>query len=356
MRYLALATDYDGTLAQGGRVSDDTLDAIRRLRQSGRKVILISGRVLSDLETVFSHFELFDSVVAENGAVLYTPSTREKQALAPPPHEGLVAELRRPWRPAPRNRRRHRGYLAPQETAVLESIRELGLEMQVIFNKGAVMVLPSGINKRSGLCAALEALALSEHEVVGIGDAENDHAFLRSCECAVAVANAHPAIKETADFTTRGDHGAGAVELIDLIVANQLDGRIPNRHWVPLGREDGREVCVPASGSTLLVAGTSGSGKSTFIAGLLPRLQEMRQRTGRPHWIIADGAHHMLGADWAPASPELANQLQNLILITVHPDHVSPVALKAVDGLVSIGAQPGKAAQSSRRSAEPRAR
>src|SRR5262249_52734103 len=149
-------------------------------RQSGRRVILVTGRVLSDLETVFSHFELFDSVVAENGAILYNPSTREKQALAPTPPPALVEELRRrgvhpietggvivaTWR--------------PQETVVLECIRGLGLEMQVIFNKGAVMVLPSGVNKHTGLCAALQLMALSEHEVVGVGDAENDHAFLHS--------------------------------------------------------------------------------------------------------------------------------------------------------------------------------
>ncbi|HTP33377.1 MAG TPA: hypothetical protein VMJ75_14465 [Candidatus Acidoferrales bacterium] len=85
--------------------------------------------------------------------------------------------------------------------------------------------------------------------------------------------------------------------------------------------------------------------RPVFFGDLLPRLQEMRQRTGRPHWIIADEAHHMLGPVWAPAFPEPANRLQNLILITVHPDHVSPAALKAVDGVVAIGARPDKAAQ-----------
>ena len=67
----------------------------------------------------------------------------------------------------------------PHETVVLEAIHELGLELQIIFNKGAVMVLPSGVNKATGLAAALEELRLSAHNVVGIGDAENDHAFLR---------------------------------------------------------------------------------------------------------------------------------------------------------------------------------
>ena len=97
----------------------------------------------------------------------------------------------------------------PHEKTVLETIRDCGLELQVIFNKGAVMVLPAGVNKATGLRAALAELNLSPHNAVGVGDAENDHAFLSICECSVAVANALPAVKEKADIVTFADHGAG---------------------------------------------------------------------------------------------------------------------------------------------------
>ena len=60
---------------------------------------------------------------------------------------------------------------------MLETIRDLGLEFQITFNKGAVMVLPAGVNKASGLAAAIGELGLSPLKVVGVGDAENDHAF-----------------------------------------------------------------------------------------------------------------------------------------------------------------------------------
>ena len=93
-------------------------------------------------------------------------------------------------------------------------IRELGLELQVIFNKGAVMVLPAGVNKASGLAAvALEELGLSAHNAVAIGDAENDHALLEMVECSAAVANAVPKLKAKADIVTRGERGAGVEEL-----------------------------------------------------------------------------------------------------------------------------------------------
>ena len=113
----------------------------------------------------------------------------------------------------------------PHEKTVLEAIRDCGLELQVIFNKGAVMVLPAGVNKATGLRAALAELNLSPHNAVGVGDAENDHAFLNICECAVAVANALPAVKERADIVTFADHGAGVTELIDEMLADDLVSR-----------------------------------------------------------------------------------------------------------------------------------
>ena len=82
----------------------------------------------------------------------------------------------------------------PNEQVVLDVIRELGLDLHVTFNKGAVMVLPAGVNKGTGLRAALTELGLSTHNVVGVGDAENDHAFLSVCECSIAVANALPVV------------------------------------------------------------------------------------------------------------------------------------------------------------------
>jgi hydroxymethylpyrimidine pyrophosphatase-like HAD family hydrolase len=126
---------------------------------------------------------------------------------------------------------------------VLDVIRELGLERQVIFNKGAVMILPSGMNKATGLAAALDELGLSPHNCVAIGDAENDHAFLGRAECGVAVANALLSLKKAADLVTNGDHGAGVRELIERILASDLVELGPRltRHAIPLGLPRGRQ-------------------------------------------------------------------------------------------------------------------
>ncbi len=92
----------------------------------------------------------------------------------------------------------------PYDQVVLKVIQEFSFPLQVIYNKEAVMVLPLGVSKASGLAAALAELALPESAVAGIGDAENDHEFLSRCGLSVAVANAIPSLKERVDPSHKG--------------------------------------------------------------------------------------------------------------------------------------------------------
>ncbi len=272
MYLIAFATDYDGTLAHHGTVDEATIDALERLRDSGRKLLMVTGRELPDLKRVFDRLELFDLVVAENGALLYWPQTQQERPVADEPPAELVAALQaRGVEPLSVGR----GIVAtwePHESAVLECIRELGLEWQIIFNKGAVMVLPPGVNKATGLAAGLLELGLSPLNVAAIGDAENDHAFLTACGCAIAVANALDSVKKTADLVTRGDHGAGVVEAIAAILSE--DSRplaaAAHRRRITLGDDD--EAALTVDGGAVLIAGSSGIGKSTLATAIVEKL------------------------------------------------------------------------------------
>lgn len=221
MKYLALATDFDGTIAHDSVVDDGTIAALRRLRESGRRVLLVTGRDLDELLGVFPHIDLFDRVVAENGALLYNPGAASRRYLSEPPPPQLVEDLHRRGVPLQVGGT-ILATVQPYEHAMLAAIRDLGLEWHVIFNKGSVMALPSGMNKAAGLTPALEELGLAAHQVVGVGDAENDHAFLRLCGVSVAVANALPAVKEASDLVTAGARGFGVTELINRMIANDL--------------------------------------------------------------------------------------------------------------------------------------
>ena len=229
MHYLALATDYDGTLAHDSHVSEEAHGAIRRLKDSGRKLILVTGREMPELESVFPEYKLCDAIVAENGGLLLWPGEGREEVLGEPPPEAFLTEIV------------HRGVKPfsvgkvvfatwrPHEGTVLDVIQSLGIEYQIIFNKRAVMVLPSGINKATGLAKALKRMKISPASVVGVGDAENDHAFLESCAVAAAVENALPALKDRCDLVLTRDHGSGVVELIDRLLADDLQSLGPRK-------------------------------------------------------------------------------------------------------------------------------
>ncbi len=226
MTFKALATDYDGTIATHGGVDDQTLDALQRLRAAGHYLMMVTGREIDDLRRVFGHVKLFDLIVGENGALLYWPDTEKEELLAKPPPPEFSQVLRE------RNVDRlsvGRVIVAtyePDDQVVFETIKAQQLDLQVIFNKGAVMVLPSGVNKASGLIAGCKALGIAPEEVVGVGDAENDHAFLDICGFSVAVGNALDVLKKKVDLVTTATHGAGVAEMIDEWLTTGLEARL----------------------------------------------------------------------------------------------------------------------------------
>lgn len=222
MRILALATDYDGTLAEDGRVGADVVGGLRRLRASGRRVILVTGRELDELLAIFPHVDELDAIVAENGALLFTPRPPVERPLAKPPPPELVAALRARGVDPIACGRIIVATWEPHGHTVREVIRAMGLELEVELNKGAVMILPAGVNKASGLAAALSTLGIAREAVVGVGDGENDHSLLAGCGLGVAVANAVPALKERAALVTAAPRGQGVLELCEQILATDL--------------------------------------------------------------------------------------------------------------------------------------
>jgi hypothetical protein len=277
MRYLAFATDYDGTLAKHGLVPETALKALKRVRESGRQLILVTGRELEDLMRVFPDYAVFDRIVAENGALLFCPATREETLLGEAPPPALVKRLKELDVNPLSVGRSIVATWSPNEQVVLDTIRALGLELQVIFNKGAVMVLPSGINKASGLRAALAELSLSPHNALAIGDAENDHALISECELGIAVANALPTLQERADWVTRGVASEGVCEIIEDLVTSDLGGLTArlSRHDVAIGASaEGAAVTIHPYGKRVLLCGASGSGKSTLATAFFEALLE----------------------------------------------------------------------------------
>jgi hypothetical protein len=152
----------------------------------------------------------------------------------------------------------------PHETVALECIREPGLKLQVIFNREAVRVLPSGVIKATGRKRALEELQLAVHNIVAIGDSENEHAFIDASECAVAVANGVPSLREHADFVTSAPADAGVLQVIAVLLRDDFNAeRALDASSLVVGTaRDGRPLRIPSCEQNILITGASGSGKS----------------------------------------------------------------------------------------------
>src|SRR6185437_10752467 len=219
-KYSALATDYDGTIAQHGDVTETTHAALECWKEAGRKLILVTGRELPDLQKVCPFTKLFDCIVAENGALLYWPAKGEKKPLvAPPPREFVDCLRAQGVSPLSFGE----VIVATQETykgLVLQAIEELGLKLRVILNKGALMVLPASVDKATGLTEAANAMGLA---LAGVGDAENDQVFLTLCGYSAAVGNALSFLKKQVHYVTKATHGAGVEELIEKLLSSDND-------------------------------------------------------------------------------------------------------------------------------------
>jgi hydroxymethylpyrimidine pyrophosphatase-like HAD family hydrolase len=269
MRYVALAAGFDGTLARDGRCDERCIEALRALAATGRKLILVTGRELRELLEIFPEARIFDYVVAENGAVMHRPATRESEILAQAPPEILLQELRR----------RHVTPLTvgssivrtvqANEAEVSAALRKLQLDFQLVTNPGALMMLPAGVNKASGVWAALRDLGISRHNLVAIGDGENDLALFEFAEHAVAVQNADPLVKRVANRTTQGAYCDGFLELARELIATDLSDAVP-RYKVGIGvRDDGAAVEITPGQDSILVHGPAGSGKVALCSRLL---------------------------------------------------------------------------------------
>jgi len=273
----AVAIDYDGTLTDGSRPSAALLAAVRDVRASGRKCILVTGRILAELRDVFPDVaEHFDAIVGENGAVAAGGrSGVDDRALAPPVALELEDALRVLGLPV----RRGHVLLASEavyDPIVNQEIGRLGLECQIVRNRGELMILPAGVSKGTGLIHALDALNLSQHSTVGIGDAENDHSLLDACEIGVAVANAIEPLRARADIALDEADGAGVAAFLAGPVLEDLPGIEPLRHQLLLGTwADGSSARLPASRISIAIRGTSGGGKSWFAGSLAEQLIAM---------------------------------------------------------------------------------
>jgi hydroxymethylpyrimidine pyrophosphatase-like HAD family hydrolase len=264
-----LALDFDGTIAVNDRIDAKVEAAIQEARRGGLLAVLVTGRILSELEALFRGPACFDAIVAENGAVLKLPDFRASIVLSPEPDPRFLEALRG------RGVRCQAGQCVVEADAdaapqVVEIIRHLGLPLGITFNRGRLMVLPHGVSKASGLQEALWRLRASMHNAIAIGDAESDHQLLEACEIGAAVAWGSDALQRSADEVVSGDGPAAVAPYIrDILSRPRIAPERMGRRRVRLGTlRTGEPLDLAIRGRNVLVGGDPKSGKS-WITGLV---------------------------------------------------------------------------------------
>jgi hydroxymethylpyrimidine pyrophosphatase-like HAD family hydrolase/ribosomal protein L39E len=265
--FRVVAVDFDGTLTSGGQVSSEAVDAIDQARRNGLVVVLVTGRIGAELEAEFPQIaDHVDALVLEDGAV--TVIDGRTYALSAPVDSALddaLADRGVPYR---------RGEVllavdSEHAATLAEVIGESGLDCQIVRNRAALMVLPAGVTKGTGLGAVLTEMNLSPHNTVAVGDAENDLSLFGMAEIGVAVANAVPSVRRRADLVLEEQDGAGVAGLLTGPYLSGARRWCPPRRWVEIGTfDDGTPTQVPGSQARILVTGAAGSGKS-YLIGLM---------------------------------------------------------------------------------------
>ena len=278
MIFKALACDYDGTLASQDRIGAEALAALLQARAAGLRLVLVTGRTFFELIRVCERLDLFEAVVAENGGVLYFPGAGMIRDQGPPPPPRLLAALDQRGIPFQVGRVIV-GAARRDEEGVREALAAAGLTYDLSYNRAALMLLPVGISKGAGVRQVIRALGLSFHDVLALGDAENDLDLFDACGWAGCPASAVPALRDRADWIFPGENG---VAIAQAIAGPILHGSLPvpssPHHRIPLGwaAETSEVVTIPVRGVNVLIHGDPLSGKSWLVGALVERLVDRR--------------------------------------------------------------------------------
>ena len=68
----------------------------------------------------------------------------------------------------------------------------------------------------------------------------------------------------------------------------------------------------PDQNAVINLLGVKLNDRPWFFLSLFARIRELRARTGRPHWLIVDEAHHAMPANWRPTDQTLPERLEGV--------------------------------------------
>lgn len=215
MQFRALAVADDVLVAAGGEASTEGLEALARMRRAGRRIVLVTWRELERCMSALPTLDAFDAIVAEGGAVLYLASPPTEHPLAPSLPRSLHAQLVT-WglREPTYGRIAITARLADARSvpAVTARLRRAGFDAGFDVARGELTVIPAGVNVATGARVAFEHLGCAPSYSIGVARGAHASFLFAACGYRVAVADATPLLRASADHVTRAPCAAGIVE------------------------------------------------------------------------------------------------------------------------------------------------
>lgn len=207
--------DLDGTLTKGGedRITTELRSMLAQFKKTGWLLILATGRDKKYLESRDDLRSLFDGWVCEAGASIYVISTNEYKILVNDRWLQFINEIKK-----------LECVILKENTVNLlsreciekvdEVASKLGVEYKVLNNKGALLLLPSDIDKSTGLRELLRLLDFQGF-LVAVGDSEIDIEMLKNADFKASPSNADQAVREIVDYLSSRENGEGVIDILE---------------------------------------------------------------------------------------------------------------------------------------------
>ena len=222
--FKVLASDFDGTLTNGGRMlSLEAVRALRALQFRGVKVSLVSGMNYPSLFKIGFYLGCRGAVIAENGAVVGYEGAVKVLGDKEPSLQVLkmlkerFPSLKELWDNHYRSVDVGLERSLPKDE-VSSLVEEYSREVRFIDSGVAYHILDRRVDKGIGLRVAAELMKVEPSDIAAVGDNENDLELFREAGYSIALANAPEELKEEADHVTVYPDGLGFVEAANLVM------------------------------------------------------------------------------------------------------------------------------------------
>ena len=266
--YELIGFDMDGTILNSQKtISPRTLDAVNRAARMGKRVILSTGRCISELEEFRDVLASVSHYVCESGALIYDagrqrvlhsetlPPDLVDQVLEIAAHEDVMVYMMSSGQALANKSqvadtgRYHMGIYQKMMDRVVNKTDDIAalyrekhfpveklnlfsasadirerlhsricrLPLALAYAEGASLELsPLNVSKASGLVWLCRHLDIPLHKTIIVGDTDNDAQVLQIAGLSVAMGNALPHIKEGCDVVVADNDHDGCAEAVDL--------------------------------------------------------------------------------------------------------------------------------------------